>query len=31
VRRTYSTPQRRRDEAQRRNWAFYEVIQATSF
>jgi hypothetical protein len=26
VRRTCSTPQRQRDEAQRRNWAFYEAI-----
>src|SRR3990172_918717 len=26
VRRTYSTPQRQRDEAQRRNWPIYEAI-----
>jgi len=26
MRRTYSTPQSQRDEAQRRNWAFYEAI-----
>ena len=27
VRRTYSTPQRQRDEAQRRNWPIYEAIK----
>jgi hypothetical protein len=26
ARRSYSTPQRRRDEAQRRDWPFYEAI-----
>jgi len=27
MRRTYRTPQSQRDEAQRRNWTFYEAIK----
>jgi hypothetical protein len=28
ARRTYSTPQRQLDEAQRRDWPFYKVVRA---